>query len=1431
MSKLVRFGLCFIVLLSMVTTAQAYEGYAPLTSGGNGGAIVYVTNLNNSGAGSLRDALAGLTGSPTTIRFSVSGTIYPTGTLWFIGSNATIAGETAPPPGITIDGSYCSGPTLGISGHDLIVQHVRVRNNGSARETIQINSDYNLILDHLSVSGSADGAIDINNGVHHITVSNCLIAESVEGHRSYGRYASLHHNMYSYNNRRQPKIVNYTGPYDWRNNVLQYWTGTGTNVEAGHQVNIINNYFGPPAPGEVCSMGFHIDSGLSADVYISGNYFNCGYDINGLGDKSTPNEEPAVTTMAADAGLLAYVQGHVGAMPRDAFDQGHAGESLPFNYAPEVDAGPNRSIVSPINSISLDGTVTDDGLPNPPAAVTTTWTKQSGPGTVTFGNANAVDTTATFSATGTYVLRLTADDDELTAYDELTIIYYATAPSTEILEWIGPNGTASAWETAANWYDLGSGAHRVPTDLDLARLYNALGGYGFTNSNVTIGSTTAIAYKLQMRYLVTKLTILSGGKLTTTSSVEMYQGTSSQLDIEAGATMDACTKSNAATASFRLASDGATTGTDTVNVWGTLNVISQNPANGTSSLELCNVSGGTGTGTLNIHNTGVVNVDAYAIGSYGTGRIYITTGGTMTIKGNVTTQVNADISAGKIAGTYGATVSSSYNAGQNKTYVTASGGSPPPAPPAWIAYPSASETGEYNIGWASSTGATSYQLERSSNGGAWGQIYTGANTSFAEDVGNGSHLYRVKATNAGGSSSWRTGSEACLVNVPTWSETADYYVDGVNGSDSNPGTSALPWATLTKAVSTATSGKKVLVWGGQTYLGQLTFTNSGTSASPITFKSDPTTGYPAIIDGNAFEGGAIYTTAADYIVLDNFTVTNATYGVYIYGNGADGWTIKNCTFTGNTGHGIYIRAGDDHSIFNNKIYDNGTTFDGIYVYNGATNCDVTQCSVYEHKYGIRYAMSSSGDIKDSIVTNAITYGISSDASTVTITYSDAWGSGANYNGCSAGTGCISADPLWVNPGSGDFTLGSGSPCDNTGSDGGDMGYRAPTGGAPGNNAPVVNAGQDQADYTLPASANLDGTVSDDGNPNPPGAVTTTWTKQSGPGNVTFGNANAVDTTASFSAAGVYVLRLTANDSELQSYDEVTITVSAVSARPWSESADYYVDAQTGSDSNPGTSALPWATLTKAVSTATSGKKVLVWGGGQTYTAALTFTQSGTSASPITFKRDPASTTATINGNGSTNGTLYTTGADYIVIDGFTLTNGRYGAYIYGDAADGWTIKNCRVTGNSYHGLYSRAGDDHTFFNDAIYTNGGTYSGVYVYSSALNNDVIQCSIYNHKYGIHYNQSCTGGDVKDCVITTHVTNGIRCASSSTATITYTDNWSNGTNYYGCSAGTGCISADPKWVAPASGDFHLQGGSPCDNTGSDGGDMGYRYSSSAL
>lgn len=89
------------------------------------------------------------------------------------------------------------------------------------------------------------------------------------------------------------------------------------------------------------------------------------------------------------------------------------------NQAPTVNAGPDQTITLP-STAALDGTVTDDGLPAG-STLTQTWAKVSGPGTVTFGNASATDTTATFSTAGSYVLSLTASDGSLSSSDQTTV--------------------------------------------------------------------------------------------------------------------------------------------------------------------------------------------------------------------------------------------------------------------------------------------------------------------------------------------------------------------------------------------------------------------------------------------------------------------------------------------------------------------------------------------------------------------------------------------------------------------------------------------------------------------------------------------------------------------------------------------------------------------------------------------------------------------------------------------------------------------------------------------------------------------------------------------------------------------------------------------------------------------------------------------------
>lgn len=115
------------------------------------------------------------------------------------------------------------------------------------------------------------------------------------------------------------------------------------------------------------------------------------------------------------------------------------------NTAPTVDAGPDQTVLlSP--ATNLAGTVNDDGLPDPPKKVTISWTKVSGPGTVTFANSKVAATTATFSKTGTYVLRLTGNDSALSTSDDVTVTVTTNQkPSVNA----GPDQTIGLSETAS----------------------------------------------------------------------------------------------------------------------------------------------------------------------------------------------------------------------------------------------------------------------------------------------------------------------------------------------------------------------------------------------------------------------------------------------------------------------------------------------------------------------------------------------------------------------------------------------------------------------------------------------------------------------------------------------------------------------------------------------------------------------------------------------------------------------------------------------------------------------------------------------------------------------------------------------------------------------------------------------------------------------
>ena len=128
------------------------------------------------------------------------------------------------------------------------------------------------------------------------------------------------------------------------------------------------------------------------------------------------------------------------------------------NSPPAVNAGPDQTV--PILSASLTGSGTDDGLPNPPGALTFTWSNVSGPGKVTFANANAASTTATFSAGGVYTLKLTASDGGLSGGDTV-VVTVNKAPVVNA----GPDQTVSVWSATLNGSATDDGQPNPPGAL------------------------------------------------------------------------------------------------------------------------------------------------------------------------------------------------------------------------------------------------------------------------------------------------------------------------------------------------------------------------------------------------------------------------------------------------------------------------------------------------------------------------------------------------------------------------------------------------------------------------------------------------------------------------------------------------------------------------------------------------------------------------------------------------------------------------------------------------------------------------------------------------------------------------------------------------------------------------------------------------------
>ena len=236
------------------------EGYGRFAVGGRGGKVIEVTNLNDSGPGSLRDAVDQTIGARTIV-FNVSGNIKLASRLVVNQPYITIAGQTAPGEGITI-----SKAPVGLTGNDGVIRFLKVRiGGGTTYDGMGLTGANHSIIDHCSISWTIDESFS-SRGSHNITLQRTLISEAlnVAGHDKYpagkmhgyaatigGDVGSFHHNLLAHNEGRNWSIGGglngdgfYGGRVDIRNNVVYNW-GHRTTDGGANEVNFVNNFYKP----------------------------------------------------------------------------------------------------------------------------------------------------------------------------------------------------------------------------------------------------------------------------------------------------------------------------------------------------------------------------------------------------------------------------------------------------------------------------------------------------------------------------------------------------------------------------------------------------------------------------------------------------------------------------------------------------------------------------------------------------------------------------------------------------------------------------------------------------------------------------------------------------------------------------------------------------------------------------------------------------------------------------------------------------------------------------------------------------------------------------------------------------------------------------------------------------------------------------------
>jgi hypothetical protein len=300
------------VLLQQIIVAQQVafpgaEGFGKYATGGRGGKVAAVTNLNDDGEGSFRNALGKFPGEPLTVIFKISGIIELQSKIQIKRSNLTIAGQTAPGDGICLKNHslILNGASAKGNHGNIIIRFIRSRPGGTLKTGLygfDMENCHDVIVDHCSFSWANEECAAMYD-TKNVTVQWCIISEGLyeaghaKGHRSYGgvwggQYATYHHNLIAHQNSR---AVRFNGArahdtmaiIDYRNNLIYNWAnanacyGGEVNIAGGvSQVNMVNNYY-KPGPATANELKFVHANYNAAAAKGTGEWFLSGNVMEG----------------------------------------------------------------------------------------------------------------------------------------------------------------------------------------------------------------------------------------------------------------------------------------------------------------------------------------------------------------------------------------------------------------------------------------------------------------------------------------------------------------------------------------------------------------------------------------------------------------------------------------------------------------------------------------------------------------------------------------------------------------------------------------------------------------------------------------------------------------------------------------------------------------------------------------------------------------------------------------------------------------------------------------------------------------------------------------------------------------------------------------------------------------------------------------------